>query len=77
LIIKGDMMDTKQLKKLLSRYPTALEVVVVGRRTPSISMSVPEGATPKGWRRLNENPAQQIPGYMRICIGGWKNPIKL
>ena len=69
-------MDTKELVKFLKRYPLALEPIVIGRKTPMISMSIPEGAVPKGWRRLNEAPMQSIPGYMRIATGGWKNPIK-
>ena len=49
------------------------QLVIKGRREAVISCTVPDGPVPKGWRRVNELPLQQVEGYQRIVVAarGW------
>jgi hypothetical protein len=42
------------------------QVVVIGRKTATVSCTIPDGVVPIGWRRVNENAQQRVDNYQRI-----------
>lgn len=59
-------MDMETLLHILATIPHGSQVIIIGRKTPSISATIPDGAIPKGWKRVNEIDVQRMQGFQRI-----------
>lgn len=64
-------MNEQQIREALATVPGAIDITIKGRGARALmSLSIPDGPLPAGWRAITENAVYLVPGYRRVAWEG-------